>query len=80
MAYQLVLTDGDRQTIAFVGDRYEWSSALMDLDTGDETLDISESDAWELSEAFERDDSMFPMLDGESELYDKLLVLWEAIV
>ena len=81
MAYTLTLTNDDIRTISFVGGRYAWSDALRGMDTG--THELTEPEAWELSEAFESDTegghSPFPML-GPIDLRDKLNRLWESIV
>ena len=95
MAYTLTLTKADRDAIAFVGHRYAWSNALGHLyarsawegdSDSDEpiTYTMPEHVAWELAEAFEQDTegghSYFPMLDGRSELAEKLYALISAIV
>lgn len=82
MAYKLTLTDSDFDTIAFVGDRYCWSAALLRLANIGEN-DIPEPDAWDIRDAFEADTegghSPFPML-GASDLRDKLVSFWDGIV
>lgn len=82
MAYRLILTAEDAETIAFVGGRYEWSRALCLY--GEGTHDLSEAETWTLAAAFEADceggHSPFPMLDGRSELAGKLLAFWQGIV
>ncbi len=81
-AYTLTLTANDLLTIGFVGGRYAWSEALSGLSLGVNALE--EYEAWEIGEAFEADTegghSPFPMLDPHSELFDKLLAFWQAIV
>ena len=80
--YKLFLSREDVETIAFVGGRYAWSSALLALDEGENEL--AESEAWEIADAFDADaeggHSMFPMLAPESGLYEKLAKFREAIV
>ncbi len=82
MTHRLVLTEADVGTIAFVGDRYSWSAALLALDVGENEL--TEPEAWRIKEAFESDmeggHSPFPMLDERSELYGKLVAFWDRIV
>ncbi len=83
MTYPLNITEQDRDTFALVGDRYCWSAACLRLlDEG--VNDVSEPDAWDLREAFEADTegnhSPFPMLDGSSELAEKLFSFWEGII
>ncbi|MFN9976401.1 MAG: hypothetical protein ACK58T_41530 [Phycisphaerae bacterium] len=43
----------DVGTIAFVGDRYAWSAALLALDVGENEL--TEPEAWRIKQAFESD-------------------------
>ena len=80
--YELNLTSDDIKTIAFVGDRYSWSAILSKYSEGEN--DIPEHEAWEIKDAFEEDmeggHSIFPMLDPDSELYDKLLKFYNSIV
>lgn len=82
MTYVLKLTEEDVGAIAFVGDRYAWSEALLGLDVGEH--DIAEHAAWRIRDAFERDTegghAPFPMLDARSELAQRLHVFWESIV
>jgi hypothetical protein len=85
MAYTLELTAEDHRTIAFVGDRYNWSAALSKYASDEpEPIELSEPEAWALADAFEADTegghSPFPMLDGRSELAGKLYRFWESIV
>jgi hypothetical protein len=81
-AYSLDLTEEDISTIAFVGGRYSWSDALRGMEEGHN--EIEEHEAWEIRDAFDEDTkgghSMFPMLAGDSKLYDKLLNFWQEIV
>jgi hypothetical protein len=81
--YHLHLTESEMKDICFVGYRYGWSNSLAKhCNIGDN--DLSELVAWEIREAFDSDTegnhSMFPMLDSNSELYEKLLKFWESIV
>lgn len=80
--YVLQLTTEDVDTIAHVGDRYSWSSALSFYPVG--THYLEEVEAWELVDSFEEDreggHSLFPCLDCESELAEKLCVLLESMV
>lgn len=78
MTYQLELTEDDLDTIAFVGGRYYWSDSLRHLGVG--INEIEERDAWEIIEAFEEDDFLFPMLDPHSDLAEKLLDFWQSVV
>lgn len=82
MAYILNLTAEDIATIDFVSSGYDWANALSCYEEGDNVL--TESDAWDLKEAFESDTegghSLFPMLARDSELYEKLLRLLDSIV
>ena len=77
--YELVLTEEDVATIAFVGNRYEWSSSLGKLNEG--VNNLTESQAWEIREAIESDmeggHDAFPMLDTTSELCEKLYNLYQ---
>ena len=72
--YELVLTEEDIDTIAFIGNRYDWSSSLDKLNEG--VNNLTESQAWEIREAIESDmeggHDAFPMLDTSSELCEKL--------
>jgi hypothetical protein len=87
--YNIDLTDDEAETIDFVGYRYEWSSALQNLLSFDEDgnvlpVRLTESEAWNLRDAFELDTegghSFFPMLDPSSELARKLHAFMERIV
>lgn len=72
--YHLILTAEDVDTIAFIGTRYGWSTALLGLNEGENLL--HEHEAWSIAQACESDTqgnhSFFPMLNGRSELADKL--------
>lgn len=80
--YSLELTAQDVRTIAFVGGRYSWASELSALEEG--TNELTEWDAWDIRDAIERDTegghAFLPMLDSSSELYSKIMNLYEAIV
>lgn len=76
--WELELTEEDCETIAFVGGRYSWSSALDDYEPG--LNYITEAEGWRLREAFEEDDALFPLLDPDSELWAKLNALMDKIV
>lgn len=83
MAYTIILTDADMRTVAFVGDRYCWSSWMIDgLREG--TNELTEADAWEFADAIDDDMAgghpVFPMLDGSSDLFAKLQTFRESIV
>jgi len=82
MAYTLELTTDDLDAIAFVGDRYEWSQSLATLAEG--TNELSESEAWTISEAIESDmdggHDAYPLLDPRSDLAEKLTELYQSIV
>jgi len=81
-AYVLTLTEADVDSIAFVGGRYAWSEALLALGPGENHL--TEPEAWSIVEAFDRDTEgghgPFPMLDARSDLYERLLALWNSVV
>lgn len=67
------------RTIDFVGYRYGWSRVLQENTLiGDNN--IPEFIAWEIKDAIEEDDALFPMLDPYSSLYEKLITFWEKIV
>lgn len=80
--YTLDLTQGDVDTIGFVGYRYGWSSVLGKYDAG--IHEIPEHEAWEIQEAFDGDmeggHNAFPMLDPRSDLVGKLATFYQAIV
>ncbi len=80
--YKLHLTQADIDTIAYIDYRYNWSKILSGYGPG--TNEISEHIAWEIRDAFDSDTegghSIFPMLDPDSNLYDKLLKFYEEIV
>lgn len=77
--YKLHITEEEMSTIDFVGYRYGWSHALQDhCVVGDNN--IPEHIAWEIKDAIEEDDALFPMLDPRSSLYEKLITFWEKIV
>ena len=82
MAYTLELTTDDLDAIAFAGDRYEWSLSLATLAEG--TNELSESEAWTISEAIESDmdggHNAYPLLDPRSDLAEKLTELYQSIV
>ena len=82
MAYTLILTEKDTDTIAFVGGRYGWSTALLHLNAG--VNEIPEHAAWEICRQIEEDTegghSYFPMLDHRSELADKLIEFINRVV
>jgi len=80
--YQLELTENDIKTIAFVGNRYQWSSVLQNMNAGNN--DIPEHIAWDIKSSIEADmeggHDAFPMLDTRSELCDKLYNLYQSII
>ena len=82
MAYKLELTSDDFRAIEFASGRYSWSNALSWLDIGEN--DIAESEAWNIVSAFEEDCEgghlPFPLLNPESELYEKLQSFWDGVV
>lgn len=83
MAYTLHLTAEDMETVQFVGNRYSWADAILDhCEEGDN--EIPEHVAWELQGRFEEDTegghSYFPMLDGRSDLAEKLYNFMMSIV
>lgn len=81
-AYFLALTEDDVRTIAFIGDRYDWSNALRLLDAGENQL--AEHEAWRIADAFASDTegghTPFPMLDPQSDLFAKLTAFCASIV
>ena len=83
MAYTLEITEEDMQAIDFARGRYEWATVLSD-ETEIGTNDLTEHEAWEIREAIEADmeggHSPFPCLCPQSELYSKLVALWEEII
>tara|TARA_Y100000310_G_C20047395_1_gene518937 strand:- start:102 stop:347 length:246 start_codon:yes stop_codon:yes gene_type:complete len=71
--YELVLTEEDVATIAFVGNRYEWSVSLGKLNEG--VNNLTESQAWEIREAIcgeDGEDWDLTLLDPRCDLYDKI--------
>ncbi len=83
MSYRLELTESDMSDIWFIGHRYGWSDSLVKYcHVG--INEIPEHVAWEISNAIESDTegghSYFPMLDGRSELAEKLYKFIESIV
>lgn len=79
-------TPQDMVSIRWVGDRYAWSGALMDLYClrDEEDHHVTEPQAWALIEAFEEDmeggHSPFPCLAPDCPLYAKLMTFWEGVV
>lgn len=88
MTYTLTLTADERAALDWVGGRYAGSSAVRSIVSGvvgdawdspdDVAAEISESQAWEISEAASTDDGHWPCLDRE--LRDKLDDLVDSIV
>lgn len=78
MAYKLTLTEQDVRDIGFIGGRYSWSNNLRGLDAGEH--EFSEARAWDYVQAVDEDDGLFPMLDQQSELFDKLWKLYTEVV
>lgn len=80
--YKLTLTAEDIDTIAWVGERYCWSSALLRLQEGENHL--QEYQAWAIVDAFKEDTegghSFFPCLDSRNELAEKLYTFLDSIV
>ena len=77
--YSLILTDQDYADICFVGHRYGWSDVLSRITCPGENH-ISEVNMWDFSKAVEDDGPLFPLLDPRSDLYEKLVILWQSIV
>ena len=81
MTYQIVLTDDDCRTIAWVGERYGWTT---NLPTNAGIINMPEHEAWEWKDAVEGDmeggHSIFPCLNHKSDLFDELLKLYQSIV
>lgn len=83
MRYTINLTAADVETIAFVGDRYNWSDwAERNLHEG--ANDLTESQAWAFNDAIREDTQgshcRFPLLAEDSELYAELNAFVESIV
>lgn len=80
--HKLNLTAEDIRAIDFVGPRYSWSSILAKYSEG--VNNIPEREAWEIHDAFDDDmeggHSIFPMLNPQSTLYDKLSHFYDSIV
>ena len=80
--YTLTLTASDLRTIAFVGERYGWSSALRDCTEG--TNEFTESEAWDILDSAKSDTDgghmLFPMLSAQSDLFWKLVRFLDTIV
>lgn len=80
--YKLVLTEEDLNTIAFCSNSYSWAYALYPYELGENN--IPEHEAWEIKDAFEEDmkggHSIFPMLNPNSDLYNKLIEFYNSIV
>lgn len=80
--YTIELTEADVATLEWVGDRYGWSAEFPVREVGRHLL--GEAEMWEWKEAVEADmlggHPAFPCLDLDSDLFLKLLTLWEAIV
>tara|TARA_R100000808_G_C2147583_1_gene155575 strand:+ start:1224 stop:1550 length:327 start_codon:yes stop_codon:yes gene_type:complete len=73
------LDRNELRTIEFIGGRYNWSDALACYcDVGENTFTWEEAQS--LAECFSKDTdgghSMFPMLDVNSALHDKLSTLF----
>lgn len=81
-AYLRNFSEADVRTIAFVGGRYDFASALRQLEAGENHLD--EPEAWRIAEAFESDTEgdyePLPMLDHQRDLASKLLAFWASLV
>ena len=81
--YILNLTPEEMDTLYWVGRRYCWSSALLDIVSEGENK-IPEHIAWQLDIAFVADTegghSFFPCLDPLSNLFDKLVRFMGDIV
>jgi len=83
MAYTIKLTEADMEAANFVGYRYFWSDWMStNLTVGANNL--SEAEAWEFSDAIEKDaeggHSLFPMLSRNSDLYQTLCKFLEELV
>lgn len=82
MAYKIRITDEEMESLDYIGDRYEYARVLTDAleqDDSDPNLyHISESDAWELSDAVEAEDGHLPLLGGS--LADRVQALLDNIV
>ena len=76
------LPEQDISIIAFVGNRYCWSTAMLGLLVG--VNELTEPEAWALNEAIDADadgnHQILPMLDHDSELAAKILAFCESIV
>jgi len=83
-AYVLEITDQDIKTIKFVGHRYSWSDILLDYIVVNcfehLQIEMTEAEAHDWKQAIEEEDSLFTLLDNQSELYSNLVKLWQSIV
>ena len=82
--YEITFTSDDLKTIAFVGGRYAWSEALLEV-AHEGVVSIPEHKAWEIADAIGvevgyADGGLMPMLDERSELFDKLISFWSDVV
>lgn len=91
MPYSIKLTKDDVKTFEWVGVRYGWSDAFLALYPNkfqglpkSGKNEFAEHEMWEWKEAVDGDmeggHSIFPLLDPDSELWDKLFKLYESIV
>ncbi len=82
--YNLNLTENDLDAIYFAGYRYGWSNTLISLGIEVGNNKFLASQMWEWRDAIiedtEGNHGIFPLLDSRSELFQKLLKLWESIV
>lgn len=77
--YTIELTEDDMKAIRFIGYRYEWSNwCRNNLEVG--INDLREHMAWEFVDAVNADDCLYPMLDTNSRLFDKLNTLYNEVV
>jgi len=82
--YRLDLTEGDLDTIGFVGNRYGWSDSLIKVGVSEGANELTESEAWGVADGIESDceggHDGYPMLDPRSDLCEKIHNLYLSIV
>jgi len=81
--YRLDLAEDDIATIVFVGNRYGWSSNLIQVGISEGVNEFTYSDAWHIKQGIDSDceggHDGYPMLDTSSDLCEKLHNLYLEI-
>ena len=81
--YRLDLTEEDIDTIEFVGNRYGWSSNLIQVGISEGVNEFTDSEAWYIKQGIEADmeggHDGYPMLDTSSDLCEKIHNLYLEI-